>query len=69
MAVEVKSIRYNAATSAFEGRVDVRKNGTSYRYPCSVMAPMNTPANEVRRRMVHQAQSMSDTPAALFSHL
>lgn len=67
MSVEVNCIWYNPAESAFEGRIDIHRDGRSFRYPCLVRGPMNMSPTEVRHRMEHQAKRMSDTPPAVFS--
>ncbi len=67
MSVEIKGIWYNPATSAFEGRIDIRRGGTSFRYPCAVEGPMDMSPVEVRQRMTQQARRMSDTPPSVFS--
>lgn len=67
MSVEINSIWYNPAQSAFEGRIDIQRGGKSFRYPCAVEGPMDMSPVEVRRRMETQAKRMSDTPPSVFS--
>lgn len=69
MSVEINSIWYNPASSAFEGRIDVRRGQKSFRYPCAVEGPMDMSHAEVRHRMEQQAKRMSDTPPAAFYYL
>lgn len=69
MSVEIKDIWYNPANAAFEGRIDIVRGGTAFRYPCAVPGPMTMPRNEVRARMEAQAKSMSDTSPSLFSRI
>ncbi len=61
MATEIKNIWYNPATNAFEGRIDIRRGGRSFRYPCAVEGPMDMSPAEVRARMETQAKRMSDS--------
>lgn len=66
MAVDFKSIWYNPARGAYEGRVDIHRNGRSFRYPCSVSGPADMPEGLVRHSMLAQARRMSDSgPSAL----
>lgn len=67
MTVEIKNIWYNPSSSAFEGRIDVKRDGKSFRYPCAVEGPLNMSTSEVRQRMTSQALQMSDTPPIVFS--
>ncbi|WP_187432057.1 hypothetical protein ROLI_047640 (plasmid) [Roseobacter fucihabitans] len=69
MATEIKNIWYNPANSAFEGRIDIRRNGKSFRYPCAVQGPMDMSPAEVRARMEVQAKRMSDSDHDIFSYL
>lgn len=61
MPSEIKSIRYNPSSGAYEGRIDITRGGVAYRYPCAIEGPMDMSHHEVRRRMESQARAMSDT--------
>jgi len=69
MPVEIKDVWYNPANSAFEGRIDIKRGGKSFRYPCAVEGPIDMSPSEVRRRMEVQAKRMSDTPPSVFSYI
>jgi len=69
MSVEINNVWYNPANCAFEGRIDIRRGGQAFRYPCVVEGPMNMAPSEVHRRMKAQARRMSDTPPSMFSYL
>ncbi|MDO6590335.1 orotidine 5'-phosphate decarboxylase [Loktanella sp. D2R18] len=65
MEVQVKKVWYNPAQAAFEGRVDIVRQGRQFRYPCLVKGPVDMPANDVLAQMKSQAASMTDSrPAA-----
>lgn len=68
MSVEIKKIWYNPAKSAFEGRIDILRDGKSFRYPCAVQGSVDMSPAEVRHRMEKQALRMSDTHPAVFSY-
>ncbi len=61
MTATAKHIWYNPATASFEGRVDVRRDGTAFRYPCRVPGDPSLSPSDVRARMERQALSMSDS--------
>ena len=67
MSCHISKIWYNAANAAYEGRVDIKRNGRLFRYPCSVEGPMDMAPTAVRAKMIKQAFSMSDTPPESFS--
>ena len=67
MTVSVKDIWYNPVNAAFEGRIDIERNGKSFRYPCAVEGPVTMAHSEVRLRMAQQAKRMSDTAPSVFS--
>ena len=64
MNIQIRKIWYNSAESAFEGRVDIRRNGCDFRYPCSVEGPMDMAPDDVMARMRQQAAQMSDSALA-----
>ncbi|MEY1556355.1 orotidine 5'-phosphate decarboxylase [Yoonia sp. R2331] len=67
MSVQIRNLRYNPAAEAFEGRIDIQRGNTSFRYPCTVEGPVSMSPAEVRQKMKAQARSMSDTPPDVFS--
>ena len=67
MTIDIKNVWYNPANAAFEGRIDIQRNGKSFRYPCSVEGPMTLPMADVRRRMTLLARAMSDSPPSIWS--
>ena len=69
MEVAVRKVWYNSAQSAFEGRIDISRNGHTFRYPCAVQGPLTLPDQVVRARMKEQAQRMTDSHPAVFSPL
>lgn len=61
MQAKVVSIRYDAAQGAFEGRVDLDRDGRTFRYPTRVEAPESTPREAVEVALVQRALRMSDS--------
>lgn len=61
--INLARIEYNRARGAFEGRVDICRNGTTFRYPCEIVGPETMDLDRVRAEMAFHARSMSDTPA------
>ncbi len=67
MSLSLGEIRYNARNSAFEARVDIEKNGVTYRYPCSVEAPLTTEPTLIREALARQACRQSGVGASIMS--
>lgn len=67
--VTLGDVRYNAQIGAFEARVDVRRNGSTYRYPCMVSGPLTMEPEHVRAGLARHALRQSDTGANLRSVL
>ncbi len=65
--INIGPIRYNATLSAFEARVDIRRGGQVYRYPCQMAGPLTMPLGDVAQALKQQAMRMSDSGAALRS--
>lgn len=61
MQAKVISIRYDAAQGAYDGRVDLSRNGRTYRYPTRIEVPESTPRDEVEAALIQRALRMSDT--------
>lgn len=59
--VQLGEIRYNAEASAFEARVDVRRGGQVFRYPCRVQGSATMPLEVIGAALARAALSMSDT--------
>jgi hypothetical protein len=66
MQTRLVSVRYDAAAGAFEARVDVERDGRTFRYPCRVEAPEAAPRDWVEAALLRHAQrlSVSDRPVA-----
>ena len=77
MQARVVSVRYDAGLGAFEARVDVERDGRSFRYPCRIAAQESAPRDWLDAALTRQALAMSDTPrleapaprAGLLQHL
>ncbi|GGL81348.1 hypothetical protein [Wenxinia marina] len=61
-------INYNPARGAFQARIDIERGGHVFRYPCEVRGPLDMDEQIVRHALAAQAQAMSDSPRATFSH-
>jgi hypothetical protein len=62
MDMRVQALRYDAARGAFEGRVDVERDGRTFRYPVRLEAPESAARDWIEASLVRQALRMSDTP-------
>lgn len=60
--IELNTVTYNAARSAFQARVDIHRAGRTFRYPCEVKGPMDMGEDEVHSRLCDAALAMSDSP-------
>jgi len=49
----------------FEARVDIKRAGITYRYPCNLPGPENMDIREVSSRLRNLALCMSDSPVHL----
>ncbi|KAA9006159.1 orotidine 5'-phosphate decarboxylase [Histidinibacterium aquaticum] len=54
-------IRYNAADGAFEAKVDIARDGRTFRYPARYPAPLDMPSHKVRAGLAARARAMSDS--------
>ena len=61
MNTRVHSVRYDAAHGAFEGRVDVERDGRTFRYPARVEAPEGAPRDWLEAALTRHALRMSDS--------
>ena len=59
--VRLGQVRYDTATSAFEARVDVERDGRTFRYPCRVEAPESTPRDWIEQALTRHALRQPDT--------
>lgn len=55
------SLRYDAATGFFEARVDVLRDGRTFRYPARVAAPQGADPAWVADALARHALRMSDS--------
>ncbi len=60
----IRTIRYNPARHVHEARVDLIRDGRTFRYPCELPGPKNIDAGLLRDALLAQAISMSDTARA-----
>ena len=67
--IAVGNISYNATTSAYEARVDISRQGRTYRYPCSVPGTLMMHDAEIRRSLTKQAITMAGRDGGLHSIL
>ncbi|SMY09027.1 hypothetical protein [Flavimaricola marinus] len=65
--MSVSKINYNANSGMYEARVDVRRGGTTFRYPCAVPGTLVMDTDRVRSRLMQQAERMSDSGSSLRS--
>ncbi len=61
MQTRLVSIRYDAAQGAFEGRVDLSRDGRTFRYPTRLEAPESTPSEVVEAELVQRALRMAES--------
>lgn len=57
----VVRVSYDVRRRAFAGRVDVARDGTTFRYPCEVAAPADADPAWVDRELTARALAMSDS--------
>lgn len=62
MTITLGQVHYNASLGGFEARVDVRRQGTTFRYPCLVRAPQSADLSWVSDALRNHALSLSDSP-------
>lgn len=65
--IKLGDVRYNARMGAFEARVDVLRDSTTYRYPCQIAGPMDMSCDAVAAGLAAHAIRMSDSGTALRS--
>ena len=67
MQTRIVSVRYDAAKGHFDGRVDVQRDGRTFRYPCRVEAPESAPRDWIDDALARQAlrMSQSDRPPVI----
>ena len=59
--IRLGDVRYNAQAGAFEARVDVERDGKTYRYPCQVPGPLDMDAGWVSQNLTKHALRQSDS--------
>ncbi len=59
--IRLGDVRYNAQMGAFEARVDIERDGTTYRYPCQVPGPLDMDAGWVSQNLTKHALRQSDS--------
>ncbi|WP_323035317.1 orotidine 5'-phosphate decarboxylase [Pararhodobacter sp.] len=57
--MEIKTLKYDAAAGAFEARVDIERDGRTFRYPCLVRGPQTMDPRMVRESVLFQVGKMS----------
>jgi len=61
--IKLHNVVYNGETGTFEGRVDIQRGGTTFRYPCQLTAPETMDLDQVCEQLTRQAVRMSDSGA------
>jgi hypothetical protein len=61
MQTKLVSVRYDALQGAFEARVDVERDGRTFRYPCRVEAPSTAPLEWIEEALTRHALRQSDS--------
>jgi hypothetical protein len=59
--IRLGSVSYNDRLGAFQARVDIERNGTTFRYPCQISGPETMDIELVRMGLTQQALRMSDS--------
>lgn len=67
--IALGNIRYNPTTNAYEARVDIAREGRTYRYPCSVTGTLMMDETAVRRKLTRQALQMAGRESGLHAVL
>ncbi len=60
--IRLAKVEYHPELGAFEGRVDISRDGMTFRYPCRIAGPAHMDLDQVRAEMAFHARAMSDTP-------
>lgn len=63
--IAVGDIRYNPVTAAYEARVDIDRQGRTYRYPCSVAGSLMMEDEAVLRGLNRQALKLARVEGGL----
>ena len=61
MHTRLVSVRYDSAKGAFEARVDVERDGRTFRYPCRIEAPATAPQEWIEEALTRRALRQSDS--------
>jgi len=62
--VRLGSVKYDAAKGFFEARVDIDRDGRTFRYPCRVQAPASAPLDWIETALADHALRQSDSRRA-----
>ncbi len=65
--IKLGDVRYNPQCGAFEARVDVLRDGTTYRYPCQTPGPIDMAFDAIASGLTRHAMRMSDSGSTLKS--
>lgn len=55
-------IAFDERNGTYEARVDIRRNGRMFRYPCRISAQPKADPAAIRAGLMRQALAMSDSP-------
>ncbi|EPX82401.1 hypothetical protein ruthe_03330 [Rubellimicrobium thermophilum DSM 16684] len=61
MTVRLKSMTYDPLRGVYEGRVDVTRDGITYRYPARVCGPAGAPRDWIAAALAEAALRQSDS--------
>jgi hypothetical protein len=68
MHVNLGEIHYDARRGTFEARVDICRDGRTFRYPCKIDGPPDMDSNRVALGLTRQAMRMSDSGKRVISY-
>ena len=67
--IQLKDVRYNAATQCFEASVTVHDNSTVRSYACAIAAPITMNFDDASRGLARQAIRRHQHRGGLFSEV
>ena len=65
MGIRLGRVSYDEARGWFEARVDVERDGRTFRYPCRVAGPANASPAWIESALADHALRMSDSGRSL----
>ena len=65
--IKLGNVRYNPQAGAYEARVDILRDGKTYRYPCQTPGPIDMSFDAIASGLTRHALRMSDSGASLMS--